>query len=295
MTNPVSVAARRLGQIGAPARVREFAEIVGKTVAYDRDKGRRYRAPLDAPAEYRAYAQALRNDGYVLIPQYRSAEWCKDMAQRLLDAIPEPPAPGGDEGEDYRVYEGSRKAVLDGGGVVEWRNMDGADAKDQGIICFYHVDEAFPELVELRQDPLVSSVIAAANGRPLPSRAYKAFVNASAGATSDYHVDQTAEDQFKTFLFLTDVNETVDGAHSYVPGTHLPSLRRYVNYAHNFVDPSRYEFAMGRHGRHQPVDLLTPAGTLAIVDITGHHRALPQAPGRMRIVLNNCFDGFTYD
>src|SRR5215213_2425946 len=86
MSNPVSVAARRLGEIGELARVREFAEMIAKTAVYDRDKTRRYRQPLDAPVEYRAYAQALRGDGYVLIPNYRSPEYCKDLAQRLLDA-----------------------------------------------------------------------------------------------------------------------------------------------------------------------------------------------------------------
>jgi hypothetical protein len=287
---------REITRVGDFTRVREFADIVARTAIYDRDKARRYRQPLDAPAEYRAYAQALRSDGYVLIPRYRPPDVCRDWARQLLAAIPEPPVPATeDDSEAYRVYEGSRTTDLPGGGVVEWRNIDGDDGKDHGIVCVYHVDREFPEFAELRDDPMVASIIAAACGRELPSRAYKCFVNASAASTSDYHVDQTSEDQFKTFLFLTDVAEPVDGAHSYVPGTHLPSLRRYVNYAYNFVDPRQYTYAMPLRGPRRPVDLLCPAGTLAIVDITGSHRALPQGPGRVRVVLNNCYDAFTYD
>jgi hypothetical protein len=296
MVSPIGVAARRLGQVGELKRVREFADIMVRTAIYDRDKARRHRQPIEAPAEYRAYAQALRSDGYVLIPDYRPPEVCREWAKQLLAAIPDPPPPATeDESEDYRVYDGSRKADLPGGGVVEWRNIDGDDGKDHGIVCLYHVEREFPEFAELRHDPLVASIISAACGHELPSRAYKCFVNASAASTSGYHVDQTSEDQFKTFLFLTDVTEAVDGAHSYVPGTHVPSLRRYVNYAYNFVDPRQYPYAMSIQGTRRPVDLLCSAGTLAIVDITGSHRALPQGPGRTRVVLNNCYDRFTYD
>jgi hypothetical protein len=276
-------------------RVGEFAEILATTAAHDLDKRRRYRRPIEAPVEYRAYAQALRSDGYVLIPNYRQARACDEWVKRLQAAVPDPPptaAPG--EGEDYRVYPGSRKVDLPHGGVVEWRNFDG-DGKDRGITCIYHVDREFPEFAELRNDALVSSIIAAACGRELPSRAFKCFINASARETSDYHVDQTSEDQFKTFLFLTDVEDADDGAHAYLPGTHRPHLKRYVNYLSNLVAPRRYPYAMRLHGRRRPVQLLCPAGTLAIVDITGVHRALPQAPGRLRVVLNNCYDDFRYE
>lgn len=265
------------------------------TVAYDRDKRRRYRQPIKASAQYRAYAQALRGDGYVLIPNYRKPQVCREWARRLQDAIPELPAPSVRDDKSYRVYDGSRKIDLQRGGVVEWRNVDGVDGRDHGITCIYHVDQEFPEFAELRDDPLVASIIAAACGRQLPSRAFKCFINASAGQTSDYHVDQTAQDQFKTFLFLTDITDLHDGAHSYVPGTHLPSLHRYVNYLVNFASPRRYPYAMPPPRGRRPVHLLCPAGTLAIVDITGTHRALPQRAGRVRVVLNNCFDNFTYD
>lgn len=290
-------AVRRLDEQSGLSRVREVAGILARTVPYDIDKMRRYRKPIDAPVQYQAYAQALRRDGYVLIPDYRPADMCRDWAKRMLDAIPETPPerPDGDDSDAYLVYPGSRKAELPNGGVVEWRNYDGEDSKDRGIICLYHVEREFPELLDVRDDPMVSSIITAACGRSLPSRAFKCFINDSTGNTSGYHVDQTEVDQFKTFLFLTDVTEPGDGAHSYVPGTHLPTVGRYLNYGYNMVDKRRYEYEMSMMPTRQPVDLLCPAGTLAIVDITGYHRALPQAPGRRRIVLNNCYDEFTYD
>jgi hypothetical protein len=295
MAGQVGAVARRLSAIGSVGRVREFAGIFAQSAKYDLDKTRRYRQPLDTPVEYRAYAQALRSDGYVLIPGYRPPTVCREWARRLLAAIPAPPPAAADDSGDYRVYEGSRTISLPRGGVVEWRNIDGEDGKDHGIICLYHVDREFPEFTELREDPMVASIIAAACGRKLPSRAFKCFINDSTSHTSGYHVDQTAEDQFKTFLFLTDVTEPEDGAHSYVPGSHWPSLRRYLNYAYNLADPRQYPYAMSLPGARRPVDLLCPAGTLAIVDITGSHRALPQQQGRVRVVLNNCYDEFTYD
>jgi hypothetical protein len=275
-------------------RLREFIELIVTTAAYDCVRRRRYRRPVEAPTEYRAYAQALRSDGYVLIPDYRPASVCREWARHLQEVVPDPPPPAHDDRADYRVYEGSRKIDLPSGGVVEWRNLDGVDGQDHGITCIYHVDREFPEFAELRSDPLVSSIIAAACGRELPSRAFKCFINASAGQTSGYHVDQTAADQFKSFLFLTDVTDALDGAHSYVPGTHRPHPLRYVNYLANFV-ARRYPYAMVHRGARRPVHLLCPAGTLAIVDITGTHRARPQAEGRIRVVLNNCFDDFAYD
>jgi Phytanoyl-CoA dioxygenase (PhyH) len=297
MAGSIVESVRQLAERSGFNRAREVADILARTAVYDFEKARRYRKPVDAPVEYRAYAQALRRDGYVLIPDYRPAEVCRSWAKQIMDAIPEPPSPqvDGDESESYKVYPGSRKVELPNGGVIEWRNIDGDDDKDLGIVCFYHVEREFPEFVELRNDPMVSSIISAANGRELPSRAFKCFVNNSAGRTSGYHVDQTSEDQFKTFLFLTDVMDPDDGAHSYVPGTHLPTLGRYLNYGYNMLDKRRYEHDMSLLMAREPVDLLCPAGTLAIVDITGSHRALPQTPGRMRIVLNNCYDEFTYD
>lgn len=295
MAGSVLDTVRRLDERSGLHRIREMTGILARTVAYDFDKNRRYRQPIVAPPEYRAYAQALRADGYVLIPDYLPLDVCQDWAKRIMDALPPtPPAPP-DQDDSYLVYPGSRKAELPNGGVVEWRNHDGADAKDRGIICLYHVEREFPEMLEVRDDPMVASIIAAACGKSLPSRAFKCFINDSTTHTSGYHVDQTAVDQFKTFLFLTDVAEPEDGAHSYVPGTHLPTMARYLNYGYNMVDRRRYEYDMSLMPTKRPVDLLCPAGTLAIVDITGSHRALPQAPGRRRILLNNCYDEFTYD
>jgi hypothetical protein len=163
MAGPVGEMARRLAGLGDLGRVREFADIFAHTATYDRDKARRYRQPLEAPVQYRAFAQALRSDGYVLIPEYRPPAVCREWARRLLAAIPEPPsrASAGDP-EDYRVYEGSRKTELPGGGVVEWRNIDGEDGKDHGIVCLYHVEREFPEFAELRDDPVAAAIIAAA-------------------------------------------------------------------------------------------------------------------------------------
>jgi hypothetical protein len=289
-------AVRRLDKRAGVNRMREMAVIIGRSVLYDIDKVRRYRRPIDAPVEYRSYVQALRRDGYVLIPEYRPRDICLGWARQILEAIPEPPPAHGDsEPGSYMVYAGSRKAELPNGGIVEWRNADGEDGKDRGILCVYHADREFPEFAGLRDDPMVASIIAATCGRKLPSRAFKAFVNDSVAQTSDYHVDQTSTDQFKTFLFLSDVVEPSDGAHSYVPGTHMPTLARYLNYGKNMFDAQRYEYDMTAVSTRQPVDLLCPAGTLAIVDITGSHRALPQTSGRRRIMLNNCYDEFTYD
>lgn len=286
---------RRLDEVTGFSRVREIASVLARTAAYDLDKSRRYSRPVDAPVEYRAYAQALRSDGYVLIPDYRPADVCRNWAEQIMERIPAPPSTANDDSDSYRVYPGSRKTELARGGVVEWRNIDGDDGKDDGIICLYHVEREFPEFDELRDDPVVSGIIEAACGRRLPSRAFKCFVNESTSHTSDYHVDQTAVDQFKTFLFLTDVTDPDDGAHSYVPGSHRPNLGRYLNYGVNMIDHRRYEYDMTLMAGREPVDLLCSAGTLAIVDITGAHRALPQAPGRRRVVLNNCFDEFRYD
>jgi len=270
--------------------------MVGNDIHKARSLGRAARVTHSSPSVDR-WAATLRERGYVLIPDHLPRDTCVTWAAavtELAPAGPEPSGPPPDARQPYTIATSSRTVPLPDGAVAEFRRIGTPEADDSGVVCIYHVDRLMPALTQLRSDPTVAAVIFAAGGEELPSRAFKAFVHASVRRTQGYHVDNDGEVCYKAFFALTDIGEAADGAHSYLPGSHRARWTKYRNVLRNTMRADRYPRAMDRIPASAADTVLCRAGSVLIVDVNGIHRALPQADGRVRVVLVNCFDRSDY-
>jgi hypothetical protein len=281
-----------------PSRIRRYTKRFSHALYYDARKlWQYYGRGNDVGAAVWQHAQHLKRDGIVVIPNYFPRDKCAELAariERLVPPVPPRTQPIG-ERQPYTISEYSRNAHLASGSVVEWRQYDmEEEVNDKGVICIYHIAKEFPELESMRHDPFVSGIVRSACNEALPSRAFKGYINDSVIGTRGYHVDNPGWLEFKAFLFLTDVNELSDGAHSYVRQTHLFSVLKYTNYLRNFLDPKGKGSDMKVIPERLRTNVLCPAGTLVIADVNGFHCGLPQGAGKKRVVLVNCFDHSKY-
>jgi hypothetical protein len=160
-------------------------------------------------------------------------------------------------------------------------------AYDQGVRRFHHVDREVEGLREFRHDPFILDTIAAAAGISFHSVMMIFQHNTQTNEhTRYYHVD-AFEREFKSFLYLDDVDEG-NGPFAYLPGTHkkhLTRIRKQVVGNERDNDTSFYPEEIGM-GLESETRICGSAGTLILANVRGLHRGTPQEE-RSRSVLVN--------
>lgn len=159
-------------------------------------------------------------------------------------------------------------------------------AADSGVQRFYHVDREFPELQCFRLDEGVLRIAWHYCGVPMHSGALVWQHNAVAEAgTRGFHVDGF-ERQFKSFLYLDDVNEE-NGPFTYLVGSHRLGIRRIIRQLHKppghaSTGYSEAELPEGLEER----SMMGEAGALVLADVRGLHRGAPQRARSRSILVN---------
>ena len=90
-----------------------------------------------------------------------------------------------------------------------------------------------------------------------------AYCNSSILTTREYHRDSSGGNQFKAFIYLTDVSDESYGPYSYIKGTHTEKTNE-----------------------GEIVHCIANKGSLIVSNQSGLHRGLPQAKGRSRRLLS---------
>jgi hypothetical protein len=213
--------------------------------------------------------QQLKFNGYVVVPDYWTRERALEMRDRLEAFL--------ERGESYDFPSGAYLRF--------WDNR----AYDEGVRRLYHVDKEVRELAEYRHDPLIRRVAEAYYGLPIHSGALVFQHNTKSNANTRYHHVDAFSKEFKSFLYLDDVDEG-NGPFAYIPGTQRSHLRRIFkqlrqgSHATGFKD-EELKSLIGREVR-----LTGRAGTLILADVRGFHRGTPQLDRSRSVIVNYMFE-----
>jgi hypothetical protein len=230
---------------------------------------RRRHPAVELGADEAALVARLRTDGYVVVPGY----WERDRAQAMRDRL-----------EAY-LAEGQSKDFESGAYLRFRQNV----AYDEAVRRMYHVDKEVPELAEHRNDPMIRRVVEGYYGRPYHSGVLMFQHNTQSNDNTRYHHVDAFSKEFKSFLYLDDVDEG-NGPFAYIPGTQRSHARRVLkqlrqgSHATGFTDEELKD-VIGRE-----VKLTGEAGTLILADVRGFHRGTPQLDRSRSVLVNYLFE-----
>ena len=209
----------------------------------------------------------LRRDGFVVVKDY----WPREKALKMRDRL-----------EAY-LTEGKSKNFENGAYLRFWDNK----GYDQGVRRIYHVERLMEELNGFRNDPFVMRVAAGYYGIHMYSGVLTFQHNTRSNTdTRYYHIDQFGK-QFKSFLYLDDVDEG-NGPHTYLRGTHRSHFIRLKKQLLGNAEGSPTSFFESdlQSVLDQEVKICGAAGTLILADVRGLHRGAPQINRSRSILIN---------
>lgn len=213
----------------------------------------------------------LRKDGIAVIPNY----WSREKAFEIRDKLNAYMSDG--ENHDF-----------DNGAYIRHWGKDAAAQYGRGISRIYHPDQLLPELSEHRYNPYIMDIIHAYYGRPYHSHGLMFQHNLPGFDTGYFHIDAFKK-EFKTFIYLDDVNED-NGPFVYIKGTpnaHWRRLRQQMKTPKANGNRTNFEpDDLETKYKEKATPILGNAGTLILADVRGFHRGAPQQ-GNARSALVN--------
>jgi hypothetical protein len=248
------------------SNLRETTQVLGSDLR-DYLKHRPRKAATTLSAEEQRALDGLRRDGYAVVEGF----WPREKALAVRDRL-----------EQYLEPAESRE--FESGAYIRfWDNH----AYDEGVRRLYHVEREVPELAAFRYDKFCFDVVNAYYGVPFHSGVLMYQHNTRSNAnTRYYHVDVFSK-EFKTFLYLDDV-DAGNGPFTYLPGTHKSHFRRLKKQLFWNGEGAATSFSDADLGPalDREVQICGPAGTLILADVRGFHRGSPQLE-RSRSALVN--------
>lgn len=224
--------------------------------------------PHLSPDEQRLLAR-LRADGFAIVPGF----WDRERALAMRDRL-----------EGY-LSEGESKDFENGAYLRFWDNR----AYDEGVRRFYHVDKEVLELAGYRNDLMIARVVEAYYGQPFHSGALVFQHNTQSNANTRYHHVDAFSKEFKSFLYLDDVDEG-NGPFAYIPGTHRSHVRRIAKQLRRGSQATGFTDEELRSVIGNEVRLTGAAGTLILADVRGFHRGTPQLDRSRSVIVNYMFE-----
>jgi len=218
----------------------------------------------------------LAADGVVAVEDYLDEETCDSYRERVETALE-------NDEFDFANESTSASEMMSASSTMVNRRS-GED--DDGMLDIFNIDQTIPEIREIKTDPFVSDIIAKAGGTNCEPENINIYVNRSVTETRGYHFD-SYNDQYKAFVYLTDVLDESYGPYSYIKGSNGRSyVRRRLEGLLNRALGNRPTAAIS-YDDDDIVTFTAQKGTLIISDQTGYHRGIPQADGRERMLISN--------
>lgn len=246
---------------------RDTARIV-KSDLQDHLAARKAERPV-LDAREQGLLHQLESAGYVVVPGY----WDRGRALEMRDRL-----------EAY--LEGGESRDFPSGAYLRfWDNR----AYDEGVRRLYHVDKEVPELAEYRNDPMIGRIAHAYYGRPIHSGALVFQHNTRSNANTRYHHVDAFSKEFKSFLYLDDVDEG-NGPFAYIPGTQRSHMRRIVKQLKQGTAATGFKDEELKSLISKEVRLTGEAGTLILADVRGFHRGTPQLDRSRSAIVNYMFE-----
>jgi hypothetical protein len=170
----------------------------------------------------------------------------------------------------------------------ERRSHDGYEGYDTGMVDIPNLGDLIPKIESLGLVPEFMStnkgIVEQAADRKVVREQLRVYVNVGITDTRRYHCDSYYDNQYKSFLYLTDVSDLGHGPYCYIEGSNRPSIRRYLNIVRNAF--GKYPVTDAHYCRRESETIfLGEAGTAVITNQRGYHRGHPQRPGARRMML----------
>lgn len=224
-----------------------------------------------------ALGSELAANGVVFVEGYLDPETCDDIKARVDEMVENDEIEEADESMSGSEKVAAGRTLLDRrGGTWDW---------DEGMLDIFNIDESIPATAEVKNDEFIHDVIYQASSTEYTTQNTNIYYNRSVTNTRGYHFDSYSE-QYKAFVYLTDVPDESYGPYSYIEGSHNRSWFRRK--AEGMINRAR--------GTHQTNALwfdeddihtfTAPKGTLIISDQTGYHRGIPQEEGKERMLIS---------
>jgi len=220
-------------------------------------------------------AKGLERDGIVVIPEYMSPETCDGLRASIERLLDRPDVERATHGAGHAALSTAGRTVVD---------VRGAGGRDHGMIDVFNVDAEVPALAEFKTDEnIVAGINQQARSSVQPVN-INAYVNSGVTTTRGFHSDADSE-QYKSFVYLTDVERLEDGPFTYVRGSHAPGLpavllRRVLNKLRGRTPTDAVRVREDRL-----LHCLAKRGTLIVANQRGFHRGWPQAEDASRMLV----------
>lgn len=221
-------------------------------------------------------AAELSDRGVVSVERYLDEDTCEEIYAEVSEKVENDEFEvAGDDMTGSEMMSASR-TILD----------ERSGERDEGMLDIFNIDETIPGIGDIKHDEFIAEIIDKANSGTFAPENINVYFNHSVTNTRGYHFD-SYNDQYKAFIYLTDVPDEAYGPYSYIRGSHKKSLPR-----------RKVEGVINRLRGRPPTDAITydednvinftaPKGTLIISDQTGYHRGIPQEAGRERMLISN--------
>lgn len=229
--------------------------------------------------EIHAAGAELDRSGVCVVPGWRSEDWCASVKREVENLLDRSNVRRATSDLTYEDKANADEPLID---------YRGTGGRDEGMIDIFNVGDAIPAVLEVAQaDEILSAINTSASDR-VSLRSTNVYVNRSVTNTRGFHSDSYSE-QFKAFVYLTDVSDLRYGPYTYAPGTHRPSVAvQAVRWMVNKVrgkPPTDAVFRNPREIQHCTGN----AGTLILSHQSGLHRGWPQQEGFRRMLLSLSF------
>ena len=229
-------------------------------------------------AKTKDYADTLAEDGVVKVDDYFDEETCDELYTKISSEI---------EGGDIETVEGGKHCYSE---LANWGTAvaNKRKGRDDGMIDVFNVDNRVPEVKSFKEDEMINDIINSAASESYSPDNVNVYWNRSVTTTRDFHAD-TYRDQFKSFVYLTDVPDRSYGPFSYIKGTQdISGLKIYISKKINSIKGNPSTDAVF-YDEDDVTYFTAPKGTLIISNQAGYHRGDPQEEGRERMLVTTSY------
>ena len=244
---------------------------------------------LDNASDYEFARNCLMRDGIIVVPDFVGVDVidkCNAIDSKLSRYVSDFVNTGKRlvENENFLIQKGLQKLKS----YSELASYDKTvvlvrEGQDQGMIDIFNIEYAFPDACLLRkayEDSNIKEIISPSEFS-ISFKNLNLYINSGVTLTRGFHVDSYAN-QFKAFIYLTDVTCLDDGPYTYVKGSQKNSSYRKLNQEISRGLPSKTEAPIVNRDNIIPV--LSSRGGLVISDQSGFHRGFPQNESNKRVI-----------
>ncbi len=166
------------------------------------------------------------------------------------------------------------------------RRINDFKGKDTQVRQIMNAHLVNPDLAAMARERLFENLLEDALGWPIRLESLTLQVDDPDVETKrGWHVDRFTPPTFKAFVYLSDVDEAINGPYTVIPGSHRHVLRKIVNLVGNAATGAPRTDLRLCYNKSEPRLFTGPAGTGVLSVQTIAHRGWPGHAERRRYMI----------